>query len=56
MEYSGNAENHPRNNGARPKVTREESKEPDQKKLKTRERFDEIFRVAVVGETVRLDW
>ena len=56
MEYSGNTENHPRNNGARPKATREERKDPDLKKFKTRERFDEIFRVAVVGETVRLDW
>ena len=53
MEYSGNTENYQRNNGARPKAMREERKDPDLKKFKTRERFDEIFRVAVVGETVR---
>ena len=51
MKYSGNIEN----NGARPKATRDESKEPDLK-FKTRESFDEIFRIAVVGENVRLGW
>ena len=55
-KYSGNTENHRRCNGARPKAAREESKKSDLKKFRTRERFDEIFRVAVVGDTVRLDW
>ena len=48
IKYSGN-------NGARTKATRDHSKEPDLK-FKTRERFDEIFRLALVGETVRLGW
>ena len=48
LKYSGN-------NGARPKATRrDQGKEAGLKKLKTRERFDEIFRIAVMGETVRL--
>ena len=55
-KYSGNIENHRRCNGARPKAAREESKEPepDLKRFRRRERFNEIFRVAVVGDTVRL--
>ena len=43
-------------NGARPKATKDESKKSDLEKFKTRERFDEIFRVAVVGGTVRRGW
>ena len=47
IKYSGNIR---MNNGA----TRDEKKKSDLKKFKTRKRFDEIFRVAVVGGTVRL--
>ena len=43
-------------NGAGPKATKDESKKSDLEKFKTRERFDEIFRVAVVGGTVRRGW